>query len=155
MSLTLTSPVTGTAQTGLTSPTYTLSDDVAPGNNGRQYSVSALGGTQTNVDASSVSKPFTVTLVRPATFKQLGVVDPVTGVLRNVPKNTWDIITRKGVVPLSGQASQTMLIRTSISVPAGADVVEPEDIRAALSAHFGALSQASSAIGDAIINGTL
>jgi len=155
MSLTLSTPVTGTSQTGLTSPTYTLSDDVAPSNNGRQYSVSALGGTQTGVDASSVSKPFTVTLVRPAQFKQLGPVDPVTGVLRSVPKNTWEIMTRKGVSPLSGQANAVMMIRTSISVPAGADLADAEDIRAALSCHFGALSQASSAIGDAVINGTL
>jgi hypothetical protein len=46
-----------------------------------------------------------------------------------------------------------MLITTSIEVPAGADTVEPEDIRAALSLHIGALNQDSSGIGDAVVTG--
>jgi hypothetical protein len=48
-----------------------------------------------------------------------------------------------------------MLIRTSIEVPAGADTVDAEDIRAALSAHIGALSQVSSGIGDTAVSGVL
>lgn len=154
MSLTLTTPITGEAQTGLTTPTYTIADDVAPDTNGRQYAVTALGGTQTGVDVSSVSSPFTVTLVKPKAFKALGPVNPVTGVLSRVPRNMWKVITRKGVVPLSGQPAATMLVTTTIEVPAGGDTANPEDIRAALSCHFGALVQASSAIGDAVIDGT-
>jgi len=155
MSLTLSSPVTGGAQTGLTSPTYTLVDNVAPDNNGVQYAVSALGGTQTGVDISSVSSPFTTTLIRPKNFKALGAVNPVTGNLNRVPRNTWKIITRKGVVPLSGQPAATMLVTTTIEVPAGGDTANPEDIRAALSLHFGSLWAASSDIGDSVISGTL
>jgi hypothetical protein len=94
-------------------------------------------------------------LVKPKSFKLLGPVNPVTGVVGRVPRNTWKIITRKGVVPLSGQAAATMLVTTTIEVPAGGDTANPEDIRAALSCHFGALSQASSGIGDSVINGTL
>lgn len=155
MSMTLTSPVTGLAQTGFTSPTYTLTDDVAPDNNGIQYAVTALGGTQTNVDVHSVSKPFTITVVRPKNFRPLGQPNPVTGVVTSVPRNTWKIITRKGVSPLSGQANATLLVTTTIEVPAGSDTADPEDIRAALSAHFGALSQASSGIGDSVVSGIL
>lgn len=37
----LTSPVTGSAQTGFTSPTYTITADKFPGNNGVQYAITA------------------------------------------------------------------------------------------------------------------
>lgn len=59
MSFTLTSPITGAAQTGFTSPTYTLTSDLAPDNNGKQVAVTALGGTQVGVTTHSVAAPFT------------------------------------------------------------------------------------------------
>jgi hypothetical protein len=149
------SPVTGSAQTGLTSPTYTLVADLAPNNLGKQYAISALGGTQTGVDVNGVSKPFTVNFVRPAAFKLVAIPDPVTGVLTRVSKNMWKLITLKGVVPLSGQSPQVMLITTIFEVPAGSDAVEPEDIRAACSLHIGILSQQSAGIGDSMITGTV
>lgn len=155
MTITVTSPITGTAQTGLTSPTYTLTADTPPGPNGKQNAVTALGGTQTGVTTHSVASPFTVTAVRPLVFKQLAPVNPVTGVLRSVPKNSYKVITRKGVTPLAGQAYQVMLIETTISVPAGADTADAPNIRAALSAHIGALSQQSAGIGDTAVNGII
>jgi len=104
MSFSLSSPVTGGAQTGFTSPTYTLATDTAPTNSGKQYAVSAIGGTQAGVDSSSTpSRPFTITLQRPAVLRQLPTVDPVTGMLRNVPRNTYKVIVRKGTTPLAGQ----------------------------------------------------
>lgn len=49
------SPLTGASQSDLTSPTYTLTSDVAPNSNGEQAAVTALGGTQTGVtDRKSV-----------------------------------------------------------------------------------------------------
>lgn len=54
------SPVTGGTQTGLTSPTYTLTADIAPSALGKQHAVTALGGTQTGVRTSSAADPFTV-----------------------------------------------------------------------------------------------
>lgn len=155
MTMSLSSPVTGSAQAGLTSPTYTLTTDVAPDANGRQYAITALGGTQTGVDSHSISKPFTVTIVRPATFKLLGAVNAITGQLGQVPRNSWKIITRKGVLPLAGQASIPLLIRTFVEVPAGADLADPEDIRAALSLHIGALTQMSSGMGDSCVTGIM
>jgi len=150
-----TSPLTGAAQTGFTSPTYTLSSDVAPDSNGIQHAVTALGGTQTGVDAHSVSKPFTLTWVRPKVFKPLGRLHPVTGVLTQVPRNVWKLITRKGVTPLSGQADVTMLVTTTIEVPAGADTADAENIRAALSAHFGLIADQTDTLGDSSISGVL
>lgn len=150
-----TTPVTGTAQTGLTSPTYTLTADTAPSQNAKQHAVTALGGTQTGVSVHTVSSPFTLTFKRPQVLKTLSPVNPVTGVLREVPRNNYELLTRKGVLPLAGQAPATMIVRTVIEVPAGADTADSSSVRAALSAHIGLLSQASAGIGDTAVNGVL
>lgn len=155
MSFALTSPVTGLPQTGLTSPTYTIAADTPPDANAKQYAVTALGGTQTGVLAHSVAAPFTHAMFRPKSFKALQPVNPVTGVLRSVPSNTYTVVTRKGVVPLAGQAFKNMVIRTTIECPAGADTADPVSVSAALSAHFGVVSQASAGIGDTVKNGVL
>lgn len=155
MSINITSPITGLSQTGLTSPTYTLTPDIAPDNNGKQVAVTALGGTQTGVNPHSVAAPFTITVVRPKVLKGLGQPNPVTGSVKNVPRNTYKAITRKGVLPLAGQPYATMLITTTIDVPAGADLADPINIRAALSAHFGAISQQSAGFGDTAVSGVL
>jgi hypothetical protein len=156
MSFTLSSPVTGGAQTGLTSPTYTIAADTAPTNAGKQYAVTALGGTQAGVDtSSSPSRPFTVTLSRPQTLRVLSAIDPVTGALRSVPRNVYTIRVRKGVTPLAGQAAVPMQIVTSIEVPAGADANDAINIRAALSLCIGALNQISSSIGDTVVTGVI
>lgn len=156
MSITVTSPITGSVQTGLTTPTYTVTSDVAPpGNPGEQVAVIALGGTQTGVTAHSVASPFTINFTRPASPRILGTPNPVTGVVSTVPNNSYKIITRKGVTPLAGQPFRNMVITTTCDVPAGADVADPQNIRAALSAHFGAIAQQSAGFGDLTINGIL
>jgi len=154
MAISPTSPVTGSAQTGLTSPTFTLTADTPPAANAKQWAITALGGTQTGVEAHSVAAPFTITFKRPAAFKTLPGLDS-NGLLRNVPRNNYELLTRKGVIPLAGQAYQTGIIRTIIEVPAGADAADPESIRAALSAHIGALTQLSAGIGDTCVNGVV
>lgn len=156
MSMSISSPVTGGAQTGLTSPTYTVATDTPPNAFSKQYAVTALGGTQAGVDtSSSASRPFTVTVARPAALRQLSPVDAVTGILRNVPRNTYKVITRKGVTPLSGQSAQVMLITTTIEVPAGADLADAPNVRAALSLHNGAIAQISAGMGDTAVSGVL
>jgi len=155
MAVTLTSPITGLAQTGFTSPTYTHVADVAPDVNGRQVAVTALGGTQTGVTTSSSASPFTITVVRPKVFKFLGKAHPVTGVIANVPKNVFKLITRKGVLPLAGQPYQTMICTTVMEVPAGSDTADAPNVRACLSAHFGSLSQQSAGFGDTAVTGIM
>lgn len=150
-----TSPITGSAQAGLTSPTYTIAQDSPPDSNGKQYYVSALGGTQTGVLAHSVAAPFTLSFFRPKTLKSLAPVNPVTGVLRNVPMNTYKGITRKGLLPLAGQSYKTGMIKTELDIPAGADLADPLSVRAMISAHIGLLTQISSAIGDTVTTGTI
>lgn len=156
MAYTPTSPVTGSAQTGLTSPTYTLTADVAPeGSVAKQFAVTTLGGTQTGVTTNTVASPFTLNFVRPRLLKVLQAVVGQTGLIGRVPKNIYQLITRKGVVCLAGQPAQVMLIRTTIEVPAGSDTADAANVRAALSAHIGLLSQQSSGIGDTSVTGVM
>ena len=156
MSFTLSSPVTGGAQTGLTSPTYTLATDTAPSNTGKQYAVSALGGTQTGVDSSSSpSRPFTITLSRPTVLRQLPAVNAATGLLPSVPNNVYKILARKGVTPLAGQSTRVAQANVEISIPAGADIADAVNVRAMLSLLIGALNQISASIGDTVVTGVI
>jgi hypothetical protein len=155
MAISPSTPITGAAQTGLTSPTYTITADSPPANNAKQWAVTALGGTQTGVIPHSVAAPFTLAFWKPQVLKVLQPVNPVTGVLRGVPTNTYKAITRKGVLPLAGQAYKTSVISTVLDIPAGADIADPTSLRAAISAHIGLLSQISAGIGDTSVNGLM
>lgn len=155
MAFTPTSPITGSAQTGLTSPTYTIVTDSNPDVHGKQVYVSALGGTQSGVLAHSVAAPFTLSMFKPKTLKVLAPVNPVTGVLRNVPVNTYKVITRKGVLPLAGQSYKTAVINTHLEIPAGSDLADPLSLRAAISAHIGLLTQLSNELGNTVTTGTI
>lgn len=152
MTVAFSSPITGQAQTGLTSPTYTNVTMAGPDANVKQVAVTALGGTQTGVDVHSVSRPFTIAFWWPKILKVLPSLNSV-GQLPSVPMNIYKVITRKGVTPLAGQPSKTMLITTEIAVPAGADTADAANVRAALSAHFGAAVQQSAGIGDTSVSG--
>jgi hypothetical protein len=153
MTVNVTSPVTGAAQTGFTAPTYTHVLDNAPDNNGRQWAVTALGGTQAGVTVSSVSSPFTMLFVKPKVLKGLSVIDPVTGVLRSIPRNEYFFKTVKGAIPLTGQAPVACSAKTIYSIAAGTDTVSPSEIRAMVSLHIGAQTQQSAGIGDTLVSG--
>ena len=155
MTVSLSSPVTGSAQTGLTSPTYTMVSDVPPNAYSKQYAVTALGGTQTGVDVHGASKPFTITFSRPAQIRSAPIANPVTGIVGNSPRNSYSVIVRKGVVPVSGQTPQVSVLRCDLAVVAGSDLVEPEDIRAALSLLIGSLTQVSAGLGDTLVSNLL
>lgn len=155
MTFNVTSPVTGAAQTGFTSPTYTLIVDTPPDINAKQWVVSALGGTQAGVSVHSVNSPFTLAMFRPKQYKSLGTPNPSTGVISNVPSNAFKIIVRKGMVPLAGQPTKVGLVTVNIDNPAGADMASPAEMRAALSLAFGAAQQQAAGIGDTIISGVL
>jgi hypothetical protein len=155
MTITISSPITGSPQTGLTSPTYTIVADTPPTASSKQWAVTALGGTQTGVTPHSVAAPFTIAAFRPATFKSLSPVNAATGQLRGVPINTYKVNTRKGVLPLAGQPFKDARISSNIDIPAGSDVADPASLRAMISAHIGALTQFSAGLGDTVVNGLL
>lgn len=155
MAITITSPITGLAQTGFTSPTYTHVADIAPDITGKQVAVTAVGGTQAGVTTHSMASPFTLTVFRPKVFRYLGKPNPTTGLVKDVPRNTYKFITRKGVLPLAGQPYQNAQITTTIDLPAGSDIADAPNIRAMLSAHFGAISQQSANFGDSVLAGVI
>jgi len=155
MSFSPSSPVTGATVSGLTSPTYTLTTDVAPNINGKQYAVTALGGTQTSVDVNTVSKPFSISFFRPPVLKVLPQANPVTGIIKNVPINSYKLITRKGAAPAANQVNMVARITTTIDVPAGVDTYEPEELRAMISAHFGVGWAQASGIADTVVSGII
>lgn len=154
MAFSLTTPVTGQAQTGFTSPTYTIAADTPPAINAKQYVVTALGGTQTGATASSVSSPFTVSMFRPAVFASAGSLD-ANNVLRGVGYNDYAIIVRKGMLPLAGQPAMLATFTLKMHIPGGADTASPAEIRAALSLLFGAAVQTSAGVGDTLVSGVL
>lgn len=153
MAIALTTPITGGAQTGFTAPTYTIVTDLAPSPQGKQVAVTALGGTQVGVTTHTVSSPFTINFVRPATYKVLGKPNPTTGLIKDVPRNTYKWIIRKGVTPLAGQPFAVMQVSVNIDVPAGADSADAPNVRACLAAAIGALNQTSAGLGDTANSG--
>lgn len=154
MSIALSSPVTGSAQTNLTSPTYTIAADVAPDVNGKQYAVTALGGTQAGVSAHTVSSPFTVTYTRPKQLKSLPAIG-TNGQYGSIPNNTHKVLIRKGVTPSAGQPSRVMQIAIEIGVPAGSETYDSANVRAAISLAIGSLTQLSAGIGDTVVTGVM
>lgn len=155
MSFNPASPVTGAAVVGFTTPTYTFVTDTPPSINGKQFAVTALGGTQTGVEVHTVSKPFTLSFFRPVNLRTLPAANPVTGVIKDVPVNTYKFITRKGVEPGVNQSSLVARITTTIDVPAGSDTYDAPDLKAMISAHFGVGSNQASGIADTILSGIL
>jgi len=155
MTINFTTPVTGAAQTGFTSPTYTLTADVAPDINARQQAVTAIGGTQTGVRVHSSTDQFTITSWRPKVFQVLGKPNPTTNVIKYVPFNKFRVLTRKGTIPLAGQAAVVSSVDTVVSVAAGADTADAPNVRAMQSLHYAALNQQSAGIGDTTISGIM
>lgn len=149
MTMSVSSPVTGLAQSGLTSPTYTLTVDTPPNNGNvvKQWAVTALGGTQTNVLTHSGACPFTISAIRPATYRGLAPVGS-NGLLRAIPRNTMKLVVRKGVTPLAGQSPAILNASLVIDVPAGSPDADSNSVAAAISLLGGAISQLAAGIGD-------
>lgn len=147
--------IAGSSQPGFTTPTYGVTPDIAPVINAKQFAITALGGTQAGAEVNSVSKPFTMTFFRPAVLRTLPQVNPTTGVIRNIPYNTYKLITRKGAVPALNQGAMVARITTMIEIPAGADTFDAGNIKAMLSSHIGVLNSQSSGIADTVVTGIL
>lgn len=145
---------TGGAQTGFTSPTFTLVDDIAPAVNAKQKTVSALGGTQGTAVANSADKPFTATFYKPVPLKSLPAANPVTGLRPSTPVNQWRLIVRKGGLVATGM-NGTIVGRVTIDVPAGMESQSPDDVRAFVSFLVGLLNEESADLGDTLVTGVV
>lgn len=156
MSVTPTSPIVGAPMTGLTSPTYTLTEDTPPNTHSIQYAVTTIGGTQTGVNGHAVSEPFTLTVERPNQLRSAGVANPTTGVISNVPNNVYKIRLRKGVdIDANDTNHRVAMAEIKISVPAGSDVTDKKQLKAMLSALFGYCWADGLAVGDMLGDGIL
>lgn len=155
MAINFPASIDGTAQTGgFTTPKFVTTIDQKPDVNAVQVAVLSTTGTlPASVTMHTVSSPFTLTYWRPKIFQILGRPDTLTGTINKVPINKHKIITRKGVLVATGQPARALVIRTEIDVPAGSETVDIANVRAALSAHFGALSNLSAGIGDTVNTG--
>jgi hypothetical protein len=88
-------------------------------------------------------------------MKQLGSVNPTTGVITSVPRNVYKLIARKGMLPAQNQPSQIGIIRCEFEIPAGAETYKHPEVRAMVSCFVGALSQLTAGLGDTLVDGLL
>lgn len=151
----VTSPVTGAAITGLTTPTYSFTADTPPNAWSKQWACTSIGGTQTGVDTgTSAAKPWTVTAYRPQNIRILPSVDG-NNILRSVPLNEYGVLQRRGLTPLSGQPPKIGLFRFTAAIPAGAELADLANLRAANSCMFGVLAQQAQGMTDTEVTGVL
>lgn len=157
MTFVLSGAITGGAQTGFTSPTYTVTADTPPDNTSKQWIVSSLGGTQTGVNAHTINNPFTLRVKRSALLKTLGqaLLNGITGQYSRVPFNPWDILTRKGAALSSAGQVAVNTMRTTIQVAAGSETYSGAEVRALCSFHIGALNTNSAGLGDMCVTGIM
>lgn len=142
---------------GFTTAIVTNVADTGPNAHSVQQAMTAetSGTFPSGMVFHSVSSPFTFTAERPAQFRILPPVNPVTGKLGSVPRNVFTFRTRKGVVPLAGQSPVTMVIETKVSIPAGADVADPDNIRLGMGVHIGEMNSISVGLVETLIDGIL
>lgn len=154
MTIAFTSPITGGAQTGFTSPTYTVvSDSSAPNPRTKQSAVTALGGTQAGVRVSTVSDPFTISYTPPASLKPLPQPNPVTGKYPQIPFNVHQFNLRKGMNYAANQAPLVGWAEVRIGIPAGAESQDAANIRALASLLEGGIAQLVAGLGDTLVTG--
>jgi hypothetical protein len=155
MTVSFSSPVTGAAITGLTSPTYTLTTDQPPKANAKAVIVTTLGGTQTNVRSHTISDPFSATVWKPEVPKALPPKNPITSMYPQVPVNQYALVVRKGVYIDSSSVLRQMTIRVLMDIPAGADAADAVNIKAALSLTGGILFAEGQDFSDLAILGVM
>lgn len=155
MAISLSSPVTGAAVTGLTTPTHSYVTDYPPNAWSKQFACNAIGGTQAGVDTgTSASKPWTLMAYRPQNIRVQSSVD-ANNVLRMVPMNEYGLVQRRGLYPLAGQPPKTAVFRASFAVPAGAELADTANLKSAVSSFIGALWQQSNGIYETLATGVL
>lgn len=146
--------ITGAAQTGFTSPTYTMVVDLAPDASSRQWVVSALGGTQVDVRPHVAGDPFTATIRRGA-YRALPNANPVNGSYGNVPMNRTEILVRKGMKIDAAGTIRTGNLRLIAELPAGSTISDAPNIRGLTSFLLGLLAEEAADLGDSLVSGVV
>jgi hypothetical protein len=130
------------AVTGFTTPTFTTAQSSTTIPNGKVATVTAKGGgaQPSAVDVHSASRPFSFLSTKPATVRGVPALNSA-GQLLNVPVNVYGLSTLKGLTSMSGQPSQRGYVKTQFGIPAGADVIDPDNVAAMILAHIMVLAQ--------------
>jgi hypothetical protein len=114
--------------------------------------VTAIGGTQTNVRASTAGDPFTV-LVRKFPYRALPARNPTTGLYGNIPRNKVEFLFRKGMKVDSAGLIIPGDMRVSLSIPAGAEINDAPNIRAMVCFALGLFNEEAEDIAESVISG--
>jgi len=136
MSWTPTNPVSGGTVTGFTTPTYTMTEDRSSSPHQRRFVITSVGGTQAGVEAHSNLSPFYLTVDRPPAVKSQGAKNALTGVISQVPVNVWRVRLYKGAT-VATDVERTIVFDLQMRVPAGAEVNDAEELKAAFSFFCG------------------
>jgi hypothetical protein len=156
MSFAPTSPVTGAAVTGLTSPTYTLTQVSGPDVNWKRFAVTTLGGTQTSVRTHGASDPFYIEMSQPKVLKPRPSLDPGGMYYKGVgPKNVYGLRVVKGGIPVTGAPPEMALFRGEFAIPSGVESVDLVNLKAMLSLIGGVLFANALAVSDTFGQGTV
>lgn len=161
MSLSVSTPISGSHQTGFTSPSFAVSQDNAVQVNARRWIVTSTTGAG-GVAGHTVSNPFMVQVSRPAVFKPaptyLGPIGPGgLALYRGTGKNEYRVIVKKGTAVAEGLTG-LIDVDLTMRIPSGAEIAAPSDVRAALSLLGGFIANEttnSAGLGDMLIQGTL
>ena len=133
---------------GFTAATWATTQGTQNVPNGKLYAITGKGGTQPSaVDVHSSSRKFSILCTVPSNIQQLPAVN-AAGNLPNVPVNTFTIGLQKGVTVLAGQPSQVIVHKLSSSIPAGADLADPENVAASYLAMASLLVQIAQGVID-------
>jgi len=155
MSFNPSSPLTGAAITGLTSPTHTFVTDSAPDVNAKQWAVSNLGGTQPGASVHSPEKPFTMTVKKPKVLKAAQGYSANLAQFTQTGVNEFTVLFRKGVNILNGYSGvqyRVCEIRLNVKVPAGANN-DSGELKTVFSMAGGAISNQLQGIYDMVTTG--
>lgn len=156
MSFTMTGAITGGAQTGFTTPSYTLTADNAVDVRSKQSVVTALGGTQAGVVVHSVNAPFTVTVRRPSIIKTIvsAFLNGVTGQYSKIPYNEYTVLVRKAAQVAANQWWVNEF-RTTCRIAAGSETYDAANVRAGASLSVGFNNTNSAGLGDTLTTAVL
>lgn len=150
------SSLSGATYTGWTTPGFTLTADQTPNGYWKQWYVSAFTGTvPAGAHLHTASKPFTVSVMRPSQLKVLPVANPTTGIVKEVPVNTYKLIVRYGSVPLVNNSARVNNIIITFNIFAGTETNEADGIAALCLAAADALYGNVGGIIDTLKTGTI
>lgn len=149
----ITSALTGAAITGLTSPTYTFTQDIAPNATSKQFVVTALGGTQIGVNLHSITDPFTVTFFRAPKLQTI-TIDPKTQAVKAIPVNSHRLLTRKAA-SCNATVKKVNSIDVTVNIYAGSETFDKPNVDALFSAAIGTLMTQQQGIRDTVSSGIM